>query len=79
MDKPELQKRLQEALGLEDADFGYHATDLYVVAKAGVREWLKANYEFWGIVETFVSQKGSNWNGEGKRCFDIPFAGYWPK
>lgn len=78
MSKPELQQRLQEALGLEDGDFAYHATDLYVVAKAGVYEWLKAHYPHWKNIKQFVSQHGSNWNGAGKFCLDIPFAGKWP-
>ncbi|RLI52784.1 MAG: hypothetical protein DRO87_12650 [Candidatus Thorarchaeota archaeon] len=33
---PELQQQLMAAdLGLEDGDFAYHASDLYVVAKPG--------------------------------------------
>jgi hypothetical protein len=90
MEKPELQQRLQAAdLGLEDADFAYHATDLYVVAKAGVIEWLRRNYEHFSNITTFVSPEGSGWNGakriEGPGikipvlCLDIPFAGHWPK
>ncbi len=76
--KPELQEKLQAALGLDDNDFAYHATDLYVVAKTGVWEWLRANYEFFKNCEFFTSQEGSNWNGAGKSCIDIPFAGKWP-
>lgn len=76
--KPELQTKLQEALGLDDADFAYHATDLYVVSKPGVVNWLKANYEHFSNVQQFVSQKGSGWNGAGQICLDIPFAGNWP-
>ena len=75
--KPELQQRMQDALGLEDADFAYHATDLYVVASPEVRRWLHQNYEHYGNVVSFVSQEGSGWNGAGKQCFDIPFAGIW--
>lgn len=75
--KPELQVRMQEALGLEDDDFAYHATDLYVVAKKGVYEWLRINYKYSSNVKSFYSQEGSLWNGAGKRCFDIPFAGNW--
>lgn len=80
MDKvPELQARLMQALThLTADDFACHATDLYVVALPEVMEWLKANYEWWENVTPFTSQEGSNWNGAGKRCFDIPFAGYWP-
>lgn len=77
---PELQKRLMEAdLGLVADDFATHATDLYVVAKPGVREWLNANLKFPQNVETFRSQEGSNWNGSGKLCYDIPFHGNWPE
>lgn len=79
MAKPELQERLEAAgLGLGEGDFAYHATDLYVVAKSGVREWLKKNYQFYENIESFRSQEGSNWNGAGKQCLDIPFAGLWP-
>ena len=81
MDKvPELQARLMQALThLTADDFGYHETDLYVVALPEVREWLKAHYEYWENVTTFTGNPESHWNGAGKRCFDIPFAGYWPK
>ena len=75
--KPELQSRLQAALNLSDSDFAYHATDLYVVKKPLVMEWLKDNYEHFSNVTPFVSQAGSNWNGAGKICLDIPFAGNW--
>jgi len=73
-----LKNRLMNAgLGLVEDDFAYHATDLYVVAKSGVREWLVTNYKYYTNVQSFMSQKGSNWNGAGKQCFDIPFAGVW--
>ena len=79
-DKPELEQQLRNAgLDLGDGDFAYHATDLYVVAKPGVREWLKANFEYFSSITGFTSQKGSDWNGAGKLCYDIPFQGYWPK
>jgi hypothetical protein len=76
-DKPELQQRLQTALSLPDDALHYYATDLYVLALPGVGEWLKANYKFWSNVTTFIGQAGTPW--AGKRCFDIPFAGVWPK
>jgi len=70
-----LKDRLKQAIPtLTDDDFAVHATDLYVVAYPEVRAWLKANYRFWTNVTTFVSQVGSNWNGAGRVCFDIPFA-----
>lgn len=75
--KPEIQQRLQAELGLEDGDFAYYATDLYVVAKPGVLEWIKTNYPN-VRPEGFVSQEGSNWNGAGKHCYDLPFRGNWP-
>jgi len=78
-EKPALQTRLQAvpALNLEDADFAYHATDLYVVSKPGVVIWLKANYQFFNQVTSFISPKDSEWNGAGKECLEIPFAGQW--
>jgi hypothetical protein len=77
--KPKLQQDLQAAIpALTDNDFACHATDLYVVAHPGVREWLKANYKFYANIASFTSQAGSNWNGAGKQCLDIPFAGNWP-
>lgn len=65
-----LQNQLQAALGLPDSDFGYHASDLYVIDSPGVREWLKANYQFYGNVRSFVGS--GPW--DGKPCLDIPFA-----
>lgn len=76
MSKPELQKQLQDALGLADEDFGYHESDLYVLAKPGVLEWLKANYKFFSNIQRFWSQKECSW--KGAMAFDIPFGGYWP-
>jgi hypothetical protein len=76
-DKPELQTRLQEALGLADSDFAYHATDLYVLAKPGVHEWLKVNYAHFANVRGFMGAKGSAWAGQA--AYDIPFAGNWRK
>jgi hypothetical protein len=70
---------MQEALGLDGADFAYHATDLYVVAKPGVLEWLEANHSYPENISGFRSQEDSNWNGAGKWCLDIPFAGNWPE
>ncbi len=68
------EQLLAANLGLEEQDFATHASDLYVVAKPGVYDWLKANYRFWTNAQFFISQPGSNWNGQGKRCLDIPFA-----
>jgi len=78
MAKPELQEQLQAALGLSDDDFGYHATDLYVLDKPGVREWLKKNYEFYSNIQSFVGNEGHPTFG-GQRALDIPFAGNWNK
>lgn len=76
-EKPEMQVKMQTDLGLEDKDFGYYATDLYVVAKPGVREWIQKNHPFPGNVTTFVGNKdATDWNGANKMCFDIPFYGY---
>lgn len=76
---PNLQTRLMDAIPeLTGGDFSYHATDLYLVWSQEVQDWLKANYEFCSSIRSFVSQRGSLWNGQGRRCLDIPFAGYWP-
>lgn len=70
-----LKDQLKQAIPtLTDNDFAGHATDLYVVAYPEVTQWLKTNYQFWNNVTTFYSQKNSNWNGQGKLCYDIPFA-----
>ena len=78
--KPELQQRLQAVFpDLTDDHFAYYATDLYICPVKGVREWLKANYQFYENIQGFTSQAGSGWAGAGKLCLDVPFAGYWPK
>lgn len=78
-DKPELQQRMQKDLGLSDDDFAYYATDLYVTATPKVIRWLKQNYRHPNNISTFVSPRDSNWNGAGRLCLDIPFAGKWPQ
>lgn len=73
-DRP-IKVRLQEQFPeLTEDHFATHESDLYVVALPGVREWLQANYEWACNMKGFMSQKGSNWAGEGKYCLDIPFA-----
>lgn len=75
---PELQIAMLNAnLGLTGRDFEYHATDLYVVSLPGVVNWLKRNYKHFENVTCFVGQEGADWNGSGKVCLDIPFAGFW--
>ena len=55
MSKPELQQQIQNALPqMQDEDFDYHATDLYVRARPGVVQWLIKNYEFWSNVTLFI-------------------------
>jgi hypothetical protein len=73
-----MQQLLAADLGLTPEHFGSHATDLYVVALPGVREWLKENHKFFSNVTMFQSPADSQWLGAGKMCFDIPFAGNWP-
>ncbi len=70
-------KLLAAELGLTEADFGSHESDLYVLAKPGVYEWLKANHEFACNIQFFTGAKGSDW--EGQQALDIPFANqdYW--
>ncbi len=78
MSKPELQQQLQTAIPtLTDDDFYYHETDLYVLNKAGVNDWLRANYKFYSNIQRFVGATGSPW--AGLQCLDIPFAGKWEK
>lgn len=85
-EKPPLQVELQAAIpALTDDHFAYHATDLYVVALPGVREFLQ-NYKLkYGdgkqtvSFSGFTSQEGSLWAGAGKFCYDIPFMGRWKK
>jgi len=74
--KPELQVKLQEALGLPDSDFHCRETDLYVVARPGVLAWLNDNYEHYDNITAFVGQDSNDW--AGLLCLDIPFAGNWP-
>lgn len=72
---PEMQTKMQEALDLDDADFHYHATDLYVLDKPGVWEWLQKNHPHPRNVQRFTGAPGSAW--AGKPAFDIPFMGRW--
>lgn len=74
IERPILQQRMMADLGLTDADFAYHESDLYVVETPAVWEWLRANYAYNSQCRAFNSQEGSGWNGAGKRGIDIPFA-----
>jgi hypothetical protein len=74
----ELKLQLQAALGLSDDDFGYHATDLYVLDKPGVMDWLKKNYRYPSSIKRFIGNEGHPTFG-GKSALDIPFAGVWKK
>jgi len=64
----DLQKQLLRAgLGLTDADFDHHASDLYVRAHPGVMGWLKNNYKWAKNVTLF-------WDDEGNKWLEVPFA-----
>lgn len=73
------QQLLNAGLGLSDDDFATHYSSLYVLAKPGVGEWLKANYVHWGNVTMFTSNPDSEWDGQ--RAYDIPFANqsFWDR
>lgn len=81
INKPELQERIQAALPfMQDDDFDYYATDLYVRARPGVVQWLVRNYEFWTNVTRFtcpVSDPELQEIGVRELWLDVPFAGYW--
>ena len=82
--KPKLQRQIQAALPhMQDEDFDYHATDLYIRARPGVVRWLTHNYEFWTQVTGFRSNIPYNdpelrQLGIRELWLDVPFAGYWP-
>jgi len=70
-----MSKSLKESLkesfpNLKEEDFSTHYSDLYVVNYPGISNWLKNNKIGFSF---FESQQGSNWNGAGKKCIDIPF------
>jgi hypothetical protein len=78
--RPPLEQQLRDAFPeLTDRDFGYQATDLYVVWTPEIQKWLQDNYQFYKSCRLFTGAKNSNWNGAGKSCIDIPFQGYWNK
>lgn len=78
--RPPLEQKLRNQFpNLTDDDFGYQATDLYVVWKPDIEKWLKDNYEFYKNTTKFMGAKHSNWKGAGQLCIDIPFQGYWNK
>lgn len=68
---------LREVPGLTEKHIGYHESDLYVVAIPGVREWLNQNYKYASNITEFIgSGSPDEWEGTGKTCLDIPFAGF---
>lgn len=70
-----MKRELKEKLGLTDADFDSHESDLYVINTPAVRAYLKANYDRWSNCTFFVSRV------TGKGMIDIPFANddFWEK
>ena len=75
-----LEQQLREAFPqLSNDDFGYHATNLYVVAYPEVDQWLRKNYQWYCNVRKFYSNPNDDWNGAGKTCLSIPFAGKWAR
>ena len=82
MDKPLLQQQLECAFPeLNENDFAYHHTDLYVRCTPQVEAWLEEYYDFSCNITTFdVPLKGELANlGVVERWLDIPFAGPWPE
>lgn len=73
------QQLRKEFPWLTDRDFGYHATDLYVVYYPKIDEWLRDNYQWYCNTRKFYSNPTDDWNGSGKCCLDIPFAGKWAR
>lgn len=70
----DLKARLMEAIPeLQESDFGFHASDLYVRGYPKVIQWLVRNYRFYRQITSFIGAEGSDW--AGKLCLDIPFAG----
>lgn len=74
IDQCQLEKSLRAECGSGDGDFAYHESDLYVVWSQKASDWLRKNYKYYSNIQFFHSQEGSNWNGAGRRCMDIPFA-----
>jgi hypothetical protein len=73
------QQLKKEFPWLTDRDFGHHATDLYVVYYPKIDEWLRDNHQFYSNVTQFIGNPEDDWNGAGKRCLKIPFAGEWKR
>ena len=63
---------LEAALGLTESDFANHCSDLYVLNKPGVHDWLRSNHDFPQNITEFIGAEGSEWAGQ--RALDIPFA-----
>ena len=75
-----LEQQLKQVFPwLCDLDFGHHATDLYVVAYPEVDQWLQENYQWYDNIVKFIGNPEARWNGSGRICLDIPFAGKWER
>lgn len=73
-----LEEQLRQAFPkLTNQDFGHHASDLYVVAYPGIWEWLQKHFDYPQTITTFIGQESPDWNGGGRLCYEIPFAGNW--
>ena len=63
------QALLGAGLGLVESDFDTHESDLYVLNKPGVWQWLQRNYNRCSQVTTFVGL--GDW--DNKVAMEIPF------
>ena len=70
-----MQSELKRELGLNDAAFDTHESDLYVIATPEVRSYLRDNYAYWGSCSAFKCQV------TGCMMIEIPFGNeyFWNK
>ena len=74
---PTLQRQMMRALpDLTRKDFNYENNALYVVMRIDAMRWLQHNYPFYANIRGFYGTKNAGWNGSGKKCMEIPQAGF---
>ena len=74
---PALQRQMMRAMPhLTKKDFNQENNALYVVMTPEILKWIQHHYPFYKNIRGFFGTKNAGWSGSGKKCLEIPMAGF---